>query len=101
MGVKELIKDIEVIFDDDKVPAASIEMVSGKRTLWVGSLDDVLNYTGATADTLIRVLSIRKSYGALAVTKLVEHGFLASNTPVHGLILDVEYFISIALLSPF
>jgi len=87
----ELRARIAEIMEREHIPGAGIALVESDQVVWAGGigLADRERGVPVTADTLFRVGSITKTFVVLALTRLVEQGRLALDTPVAQLVPEI------------
>ena len=76
---------------EKRLPALSIALVDGQRTVWARGFGvaDPATSAPATAETPYRVASVSKLFTDIALMQLVERGTLALDSPVARYVPDV------------
>ncbi len=89
-GVQKLRAAIEYEVELKSLPAFSLAMVDGERTVWSDGFgfQDAAERIGATADTIYRVGSISKLFTDIAVMQQVAAGKLDLDVPVQTWLPD-------------
>lgn len=90
--IEDLKRAIQDILTHEKVPGASVALITRDGVTWAGGVGkaDVAAGTDVTADTLFRAGSISKIFVALALVKLSEEGKIDLNARVSDVAPDVE-----------
>ena len=91
--LEELQAAIQVVLEEQKVPAASIVMADQTGPVWVGALGkaNIENDVDADEDTMFRIGSVSKMFVALAILKLQEEDRLSLDDKLADLAPEIAY----------
>lgn len=76
-----------------RIPAMSISILHGEDTLYSGGFGttDVEEGRPVTTRTLFRIGSLTKLLTAVAVLRLVDHGYLHLDEPIHSYVPELQF----------
>ena len=92
-SLQDLEKEIRKVMTENKVPGASIAIVSKSEVLWYGSFgkSDVANNKPVTPDTLFRIGSTSKAFVSFSILQLMEQGRLRLDDPVRKWAPEIQF----------